>query len=222
MIINLSFHFDGSLERKERWQYPLDVIRELLLNAVVHRDYKHSTDIVIKIFDDRIIFINPGTLYGSLNLGDIERDDYVSSIRNKLLAEAFYLMGDIERYGTGFVRIRKMLRDNPEVTYDLKEVGDFFQARLYSQSVRSSDLRKDPIDLRRDLKKDLKEKYGLSVNQITIVEAVLENKYITQNALSERVGITAKNIRTNMSKLKDKGVLKRIGPLKGGYWEVEI
>ncbi len=53
--INLSYEFDGSLERKEIWQYPLDVIRELLLNAVVHRDYKHSTDVVIKIFDDQTI-----------------------------------------------------------------------------------------------------------------------------------------------------------------------
>jgi ATP-dependent DNA helicase RecG len=53
---------------------------------------------VIKIFDDKIIFINPGTIYGSLKLEDLEKYDYVSSIRNKLLAEAFYLMGDIERY----------------------------------------------------------------------------------------------------------------------------
>ena len=44
-------------------------------------------------------------------MSDLEKDDYVSSIRNKLLAEAFYLTGDIEKYGTGFVRIRKMLQD---------------------------------------------------------------------------------------------------------------
>jgi len=52
--VNLSYHFDGSLERRERWQYPMEALRELLLNAVVHRDYKSPSDIVIKIFDDRI------------------------------------------------------------------------------------------------------------------------------------------------------------------------
>ena len=88
--INLSYEFDGSLQRKERWQYPLEVIRELLLNAVVHRDYKNTSDIVIKIFDDRIIFSNPGKIYGNLTIEDLKRDDYVSSIRNKLLAEAYY------------------------------------------------------------------------------------------------------------------------------------
>jgi len=137
--INLSFHFEGSLERKERWQYPIDVVRELLLNAVVHRDYKHTTDIVIKIFDDKIIFINPGTLYGHLKLEDLERDDYISSIRNKLLAESFYLLGDIERYGTGFVRIRRMLKEYPEISYRISEVGDFFRFELLCAEKQKSE-----------------------------------------------------------------------------------
>jgi len=71
----------------------------LLLNSVVHRDYRHSSDIVIKIFDDRIVFTSPGRIYGDLTIEELERDDYVSSIRNKLLAESFYLMGDIENMG---------------------------------------------------------------------------------------------------------------------------
>ena len=94
--INLSYEFDGSLQRTERWQYPIEVIREVLLNSVVHRDYKSTSDIVIKIFDDRIVFANPGRLYGHLTIEDLQRDDYVSSLRNRLLAEAFYLSGDIE------------------------------------------------------------------------------------------------------------------------------
>ncbi len=128
--INLSYHFDGSLERKERWQYPLEALRELLLNAVVHRDYKSASDIVIKIFDDRIVFTNPGKLYGKLRVTDLERDDYVSSLRNRLLAEAFYLTGDIERYGTGFVRIREFLSDYPEISLKVEEMGDFFKVAL--------------------------------------------------------------------------------------------
>ena len=87
--INLSYHFDGSIQRKERWQFPIEALRELLLNCMVHRDYKNFSDIIIKVFDDRIVFTNPGNLYGNLRLEDIQRDDYTSSIRNKLLAEAF-------------------------------------------------------------------------------------------------------------------------------------
>ncbi len=128
--VNLSYHFDGSLERRERWQYPMEAIRELLLNSVVHRDYKSPSDIVIKIFDDRIVFTNPGKLYGKLRIEDLQRNDYVSSIRNRLLAEAFFLMGDIERYGTGFVRIREALSSYSEIEFKIEEIGDFFKAEL--------------------------------------------------------------------------------------------
>ena len=142
----------------------------------------------------------------------MEKDDYVSSIRNKLLAEAFYLMGDIERYGTGFVRIRKILKQYPEIAYEINEIGDFFQAVIFQKT--------DIDNLRKDLRKDLKEIYALTENQIKIIEAIKQNKYITQQKLSQCIGITAKNIRINMEKLKEKAFLKRIGPLKGGHWEI--
>jgi len=128
--INLSYHFDGSIQRKERWQYPIEALRELLLNCMVHREYKNFSDIIIKVFDDRIVFTNPGCLYGDLRIEDIKRDDYASSIRNKLLAEAFYLTGDIERYGTGFVRVRKSLQDYPELEVSFEEMGGFFKVDI--------------------------------------------------------------------------------------------
>ncbi|MFH1953081.1 MAG: RNA-binding domain-containing protein [Pseudomonadota bacterium] len=216
--INLSYAFDGSLQRKERWQYPLETIRELLLNAVVHRDYKNSSDIVIKIFDDRILFTNPGRIYGNLTIEDLKRDDYVSSIRNKLLAEAFYLMGDIEKYGTGFVRIREMLKDYPEISFSIEEIGDFFRIELAHQPIPDN-LEKD---LQSDLEKDLQNRFGLTDNQLKILVTVRQDRAVTQQRLSELIGITSKNIRLNMKKLKGKGLLKRIGPDKGGYWKITL
>lgn len=236
--INLSYEFEGKLERKEVWQYPLDVIREFLLNAVVHRDYKHSTDIVIKIFDNRIIFTNPGTLFGSLTLKDLEKDDYTSSIRNKIVAEAFFLTGDIEKYGTGFIRIRKQLNELKTATYKIDEVGDFFRVKLLD--TRSYDLEKDSVNgfidpakefsdvekdvenITYDVEKDVEKKFNLSKNQILILKSIQKNRNLTQENLSKIVGITLRNIQNNMIKLKEKGVLKRIGPDKGGYWKVIV
>ena len=130
VVANLSYSFDGNRTRKEHWQFPLEAIRELLLNAIVHRDYKNASDIVIKIFDDRIIFTNPGKIFGNQTIQDLERNDYVSSLRNKLLAEAFYLTGDIEKYGTGFIRIRESLKSYPDIKFSFSEQGDFFKAEL--------------------------------------------------------------------------------------------
>jgi len=73
-----------------------------------------------------------------LKIADLEKDDYVSSIRNKLLAESFYLMGDIKRYGTGFVRIRRMLKEKyTDLSHEINETGDFFIARLIHHPSKS-------------------------------------------------------------------------------------
>ena len=214
--INLSYSFDGSLQRKEHWQYPLEALRELLLNAVVHRDYKNTSDVVIKIFDDHIRFTNPGCIYGNLTIEDLKRDDYVSSIRNKLLAEAFYLIGEIEKYGTGFIRIREWLRGYPHISLDISEMGDFFRV-----DIRSTQGKKE-TDFKDDLKNDLRNQFGLTGNQADILQSVIQNKFITQQQLAERIRITSRNVRNNMEKLKSKGLIRRIGPKKGGYWQVHL
>jgi len=72
----------------------------------------------------------------------------------------------------------------------------------------------------KDLKKGLKARYGLTDNQLKILNAIIKNKNVTQQRLSELIGITSRNIRNNMEKLKKKGLLKRIGPVRGGYWKV--
>ena len=211
--INLSYEFDGSLQRKERWQYPLEVIRELLLNAVVHRDYKNTSDIVIKIFDDRIIFSNPGNIYGSLTIEDLKRDDYVSSIRNKLLAEAYYLTGDIEKYGTGYVRIRSILKYFPEALFNPSEIGDFFQVELTASSTKIERLHEK-------LHEKLHE--NLSELQKNIIVSMSKDPKITHTQLSAILGKSREAIRKNINKLKKMGIIRRFGPDKGGCWQVTL
>jgi len=67
------------------------------------------------------------------------------------------------------------------------------------------------------------EKVGerLTENQKLILRYISENKNVSIVKLSEKVRIATKNIEENISKLKKKGLLKRIGPAKGGYWKVD-
>jgi len=159
-------------------------------------------------------------LFGNLTLEDLEKDDYISSIRNKLLAEAFYLTGDIEKYGTGFIRIRKKLNELKTATYKISEIGDFLKIEL--MDTRSYDSEKDVENRKCDVEKDVEKKFDLSKNHILIIKSILENKNVTQKNLSKIVGITLRNIQNNMKKLKEMGVLKRIGSDKGGYWKVLV
>jgi ATP-dependent DNA helicase RecG len=119
--IPVSFSFDGSLQRKERLAYPLPALREALINAIVHRDYSNASDIQIKIFDDKISIFSPGKLYGGLTVNDLATDTYQSQLRNKLVAEAFYLTKNIEKYGSGFLRIRKELESYPDISLMIEE-----------------------------------------------------------------------------------------------------
>ncbi len=85
----------NTTQRTEIFEYPLEALRELVLNCIIHRQYNSVGDIQIKIFDNRITLFNPGKLYGDLTVEDLETDDYQSSARNKLIVEAFFLTGDI-------------------------------------------------------------------------------------------------------------------------------
>lgn len=128
--ISLRYDFTGELRRKETWQYPLPVIRELLLNAVIHKDYRNPTDIIIKIFDNHIRFINPGELMGGLKPEDLMQGNYIAIHRNKLLAEAFYLRGDIEKFGSGFFRIQSELQNSPEIHFTVESLNGFTRSGL--------------------------------------------------------------------------------------------
>lgn len=61
--------------------------------------------------------------YGGLKLEELKSDNYKSRLRNKLVAEAFYLTGNIEKYGSGFIRIRKALRDYQEISFKAEEMS---------------------------------------------------------------------------------------------------
>ena len=61
---------------------------------------------------------------------------------------------------------------------------------------------------------------GLVENQIKILELVNENPYISKREMSEEIGISTTAIDKNISTLKNKGLLKRIGPARGGHWKI--
>lgn len=119
--VPVAFEITGAIHRTERFAYPLPALREALLNAVVHREYKDGSDIQVKIFNDSISIFSPGTFYGGLSVAEVQGDSYRSSLRNKLVAEAFYLTTAIEKYGSGFIRIRQALQDYPEIRFEVAE-----------------------------------------------------------------------------------------------------
>jgi ATP-dependent DNA helicase RecG len=103
--INKAIVITGKAQHTQKWQYPMEAIREIVMNMVVHRDYRDAADSVVKIFDDHIEFFNPGRLPENITEKDLVENTYKSTPRNKLVADVFRSMGMIEKYGSGIKRI---------------------------------------------------------------------------------------------------------------------
>lgn len=93
----------AGLYRKDARDYPVEAVREALLNALVHRDYSFRDSTLISVFDDRIEFVSIGGLVRGISFDDIMLG--VSALRNRKLANVFYRLMLIEAYGTGVPKI---------------------------------------------------------------------------------------------------------------------
>lgn len=97
-----------SLIRKDIPEYPPDVLREAITNAVMHRDwFIEGANVFVEIYPDRIEISNPGGLPQILSLGDLGRR---SVRRNPLIADLFHRINFIEKAGTGIQRMRNEMR----------------------------------------------------------------------------------------------------------------
>lgn len=148
---------------------------------------------------------------GDLTPEDLERDNYRAYARNKLIAEAFYLTGDIEKYGSGFLRIRNEISTYPTMKLKVEEIPNGLHVELsYTEQKISMDVR--------NVSENVSEK--LTANQQKIIDAMKANRQVTYTELAEIVGIAPTNVARNVKKLVEENRIKRVGPAKGGYWEV--
>ena len=115
------------LERIDTRDYPVEAVREALLNAVVHRDYAFRAPTLISIFDDRLEMVTMGGLPTGLDEEDILLG--VSLSRNQYLANVFYRLHLIEAYGTGLLKIRECYADAP-VQPQIQVSGHAFKITL--------------------------------------------------------------------------------------------
>lgn len=183
-------------------------MRELVLNAIIHRDYTSPIDLQIKIFDQSISFFNPSGLYGNLTIENLKTNNYRSSTRNKLIAEAFYLTKDIEKYGSGFIRIRKAISEYPTMEFKYNEIGNGFLTELSytEQKITSGVPDKTPDRISDTMQK--------------ILICLEKNNRMSMTELADEIGISKRKILDNINKLKHQNLLIRIGNNKTGHWQV--
>jgi len=161
-----------------------------------------------------------GVTIGKESVQDLLSGNYVSKSRNKLIARAFKAANVIERYGSGIMRIRKICKDYGVKEPNFEEISSGFQVILYNEKINVTDSNIDRAKkiIKNNTKKGTEK---VSINQQKIIKNLLENPSITSEELSVIIGIRADKIRINLSKLKSKGLIERVGADKGGYWKVK-
>jgi len=175
---------------------------------VVHRDYRDSSTSIIKIFDDRIEFFNPGKLYGGITIDDLLSGNYNSKTRNKLIAKAFKEVGLIERYGSGIKRIINICEEYGVKHPKFEEVSNGFRVVLFKEK---TNVTKDvTTNVTKDVTKDSRS--------LKILELIKENPSITTSEIALQLELTPRTVLRDINQLKNENSLKRVGGRKKGKW----
>lgn len=162
---------DDAGARADRYEYPIKAVRELILNALIHRDYSMHTEaspIRIIIFSDRIEIENPGGLYGRLTLDNLGKTG--GDTRNPYIAGALEVMGITENRFSGIptVRIEMDKYGLPEPLFENRRGA--FKATLYnSRTAEDAEPAYGGSDMAREIlsfcsaprsRKELAERFG--------------------------------------------------------------
>ena len=201
--LSMAAKIEGALERKETWEYPLEALREAVINAVCHRDYASAASAQVRIFDDRLEVWNPGGLPPELSVRDL-RISHASIPRNKLVADAFFLIGYVEQFGTGTQRMIDLLQQAglPEPEFESRE--HFFRV-LFRKPV--------PVE-KRFADSDLNGR------QVIALRSLEKSKRITRKEYEELTGASNVTAKRDLTDLVNKRVLVRRGATRNLWYEL--
>jgi ATP-dependent DNA helicase RecG len=217
------------VNRYDICEIPLEAIREGMVNALMHRDYAfRGTQISVEVYDDRVEIVNPGGLPRGVTGQNFGR---VSIRRNQVIADLFFRLHKCERAGSGIGRMRKALsaaglkgpRFDPDdhffrIIFDRPEHKG--RQDETSDVARSAD---GPAALELALKTALKTALKSTVKTAAaIMDAMKQNPAITVPDIARTVSVSARTANNHIRRLKDAGLIRRVGPAKGGHWEVLI
>lgn len=178
----------GPVRRTDRWNLPPVAVREAVVNAVAHADYRQrGAPIRIAVFDDRLEVENPGLLQFGLTVDDLRRG--VSKLRNRVIGRVFHSLGLIEQWGSGIQRMTTACLDAGLPPPGLEEIGGRFRVTLWTQRVRLP-----PLDAR----------------DREILAAIPIDGALT-SSIAKAIDLSARATRTRLIKLVERGLVREIG-----------
>ena len=202
LLAHLNTAYEIGVERKEQLEIPEGAMREALLNAMAHRDYRKPGDLQVRIFQDRVEIINPGGLVGGMT---IEKLGTVSLPRNPLLFGMMHRMGLVEKIGSGLKRIADMCREQETPEPEIQADYDWFRIVFHRKTIGSE----------KSSEKSSEKTGALILARLSSAPSM------TISQLSEALSLSTRAVEKQIAKLKKSGRLIRVGSRKDGYWNVK-
>lgn len=219
VYINANMRWRADLSgsnRKEIPEIPIRAIFEAIGNSLCHRDYSVLKGNEVAIFKNRIEIYNPGHFPEG-----IEPEDYFSGhersvLRNPLIAETMFRSKDIERWGSGLKRIHdECSAGNIKVEFNKLKTG--FVVIFYRPDWGLDSGQQDTTTQKTTQKTKPGTRQEISLKIIMLLK---DNPMLGRKELAKLLGdITENGVKYHLKKLVTKGLVKHVGPDKGGHWE---
>ena len=196
-------------------EIPESVFEELLVNALVHRDYLISAPIRIFIFDNRIEIISPGHLPNNLTVEKIRTGN--SNIRNPILI-SYIAKGMLPYKGIGS-GIRRALDEWQYIDFQDDREGTLFTAIAHRKSDLGSGIMTDTSENTDSLSYSSGKGSGKSSGKI--LKLLANTSQMTIPQLAEQLGISTRAVEKQIAKLRKNNKLERVGSARSGHWQVK-
>lgn len=174
--------------RKDIPQYPPTVVREAVINALLHTDYSiKGASIQVTIFEDRIEITNPGCLPFGLSFEAALSG--ISQLRNRVIGRVFRELNLIEQWGSGLGRMLNICRQQGIPLPKFEELGNFFRTTLYH---------------------GVNTFVGIEEWQKQIIAYLKEHKEILPKKAQELWKVTSRTTSSRLKKMREQGILVEI------------
>ena len=219
--------YENGVQRVEKFPFPREALRELILNALVHKDYSSFIPIQISVSDDKLYVANVGTLPEDWTLEKL-LGKHSSRPHNPTIASCVYLTGKIETWGRG---IRKVFDECarhgcPPPVYEVSagDPGDI-QVRIdaapdaiVEEQAEVPSAEHTETTTRKTTPENSATTPETSMDRV--LSEVKKSPRITASELAKITGLSIDGVKWNLRKLKSLGRIRRVGYTKGGHWEV--
>jgi ATP-dependent DNA helicase RecG len=232
------------IQRIDEYPMPREVLREAVLNSVVHKDYSTGNPIHIKIYDDKVVIYNdfqpPMNVQPEKLLGGIG-----SRPHNPLIANAFFRSGQIEAWGRGIEKMKKGctadgLRE-PEFDIAANVFTICFQIRnndkaiaereIYSANSKGINNGADEnyvAEKQNEFGDEFGDKFGDEFGDEfgdkktceKIITIMRSSPSVSAKTIGEQIGITTRGVEKRIRSMKEQGLIERVGSARNGYWVV--